>query len=225
MEQLDITMNTSIHRSPVLRAGIRQPQRQRGVDRFEILLDAAETKLVEAPDEDITLSMIAKAAKVPLPSVYHFFPNRNAILVALAQRFHKDLAKITLVPLDPPPVEWQEIVRRRQQNGAAYLNAHPAALRLFMGAGVSVEVRNLDLQGNASLAHVRAEDFRSSFSCGHIPELERVLAVSIGLMDGIWAISYSEHSRITDHYLNESIRATIAYLRCYLPEVLTPRRI
>lgn len=216
-----MTAHTS--RSPAVRAGIRQPQRKRGVDRFEALLDAAETKLVEAPDEDITLSMIAETAKVPLPSVYHFFPNRNAMLVALAQRFHRDLAQITFVPLDPPPNDWQEIVRRRQKNGAAYLNAHPAALRLFMGAGVSVEVRNLDLQGNASLAHVRAEDFRSSFDCGHIPDLERILAISIGLMDGIWAISYSEHGLITDSYLIESTRASIAYLRCYLPEVLTPR--
>lgn len=201
-------------------ADVRKPQRHRGVLRFEHLLDATETLLTAHPDRDISLSMVASAADVPLPSIYHFFPNKGAILVALAQRYHGALAELALQDLAPPPDSWQDIVRRRQQGGTAYLNQHPAALRLFMGAGVSAEVRTLDLQGNSSLSALRAAEFRRWFDCSPIPNLEQRLAISIGIMDGIWAISWSQHQRITDAFLAESTRASTAYLRCFLPEIL-----
>lgn len=89
-----------------------------------------------------------------------------------------------------------------------------------MGAGVSAEVRTLDLRGNASLSALRAAEFRRWFDCSSIPDLERRLAISIGIMDGIWAISWSQHKRITDAFLAESTRASTAYLRCFLPEIL-----
>ena len=203
----------------------RRPQRRRGVARHALLLDATEMLLVAHPDADLSLAMIAEVAEVPLPSVYHFFPNRNAILVALAERYHADLAAMANQRLDPPPDGWQDIIRRRQGAGVAYLNAHPAALRLFMGAGVSVEVRTLDLRGNASLAAVRAAEFRHWYDCGALGDLEHWLAVSIGVMDGVWAISWAEHRVITPAYLDESVRASVAYLRCHLPETLPLRRI
>ncbi|MFK4810974.1 TetR/AcrR family transcriptional regulator [Devosia sp. ZW T5_3] len=201
----------------------RRPLRARGVKRVEVLLDATEHLLAYSHNDDISLATIAEQAGVPLPSVYHFFPNRNAALVALAGRYHRDLANLARQPLDPEPSEWQDLIRMRQRNGARYLNRHPAALRLFMGAGVSVEVRHLDLRGNAALAVSRAEDLRQRFDCSGLLNLEFWLAVSIGIMDGIWAISYAEHGTIEDVYVAESSRAAIAYLRCFLPEQLAPR--
>lgn len=213
-------MNKIIDHDPRRRTGMRKPLRQRGIRRVETLLDATQALLVEAPDAEISLAGIAERADVPLPSIYHFFPNRNAILVALAVRFHDELAQAAEAPLDPAPVTWQEIIERRLTSGAAYLNAHPAALRLFMGAGVSVEVRNLDFRGNASLAETRANEFQRWFDCTAFSDLEDWLAVSIGLVDGIWALSWSKHRHLSDPHITESIRAAISYLRCFLPDVL-----
>lgn len=204
---------------------MRQPQRKRGFRRHAQLLDAAAKVLERTQDATLSLAMIAEEADVPLPSVYHFFPNRNAVLAALATRYHTDLAARARAPLDPAPRRWQEIIRRRQEGGAEYLNANPAALHLFMGAGVSAEVRNLDLAGNASLASVRAAEFRAHFDCSALPRLEYWLAISIGLMDGIWAVSWTQHRRIAPEYLDESIGAVVAYLRNHLPESLPIRKL
>lgn len=199
---------------------VRRPLRARGIRRVEVLLDATEQLLAYSPDDDISLATIALHAGVPVPSVYHFFPNRNAALVALAGRYHRELAQVNSRPLAPEPPTWQEMVRMRQKDGADYLNRHPAALRLFMGAGVSVEVRNLDLSGNAETAVNRAGQWRQRFDCSGLSRLEFWLAVVIGLTDGIWAISYSQHGVITEEYVAESSRASIAYLRSFLPEEL-----
>jgi AcrR family transcriptional regulator len=201
----------------------RGPMRKRGVERYHILLDATADLLADRNEEDISLAQIAERAEVPLASVYHFFPNRNAAFVALAQRYHAAIGVSTRTPFNPPPDTWQQYVERRQRQGAAYLNANPAALRLFMGAGVSVEVRNTDLNGNAELAKLRTAYLCATFDMPNIPDLEQRVAVSIALVDGIWALSYSQHRSITEAYLEESIRAAVTYLRCYLPELVRRR--
>ncbi len=201
----------------------RPPTRRRGIDRFEVLLDATAWLLAERFDENISIAQIAEKAGVPLASVYHFFPNRNAAFVALAQRYQRQLHELALDMAETRPGGWQDVIESRQRSGARFLNDNPAALRLFLGAGVSVEVRNTDLQGNVELARARAALLRGLFEMTPMAGLEKWLAVSIALVDGIWALSYSLHGRVTDAYVDEGVRASILYLRSYLPEFLERR--
>lgn len=201
----------------------RAPIRKRGIERFELLLDATAAVIAENPEEDVSLAQIAERADVPLASVYHFFPNRNAAFVALAQRYHRQIVSTSMTPDDKRPKRWQDVFDFRFRQIAAFLNSEPAALRLLVGTGVSVEVRNVDFENNAEASVRRADYLRSMFDIPSMPNLEKHLAVMFAVNDGIWALSYSHHRCITPDYLDESIRAAIAYLRCYLPEHLEPR--
>lgn len=201
----------------------RNPQRNPGRKRFEVLLDATEHLLAESPADDFSIARISERAGVPISSIYHFFPNKNAAFTALAQRFHTQLRAISELPMPARPQSWQAVIEAKQHAGAQFLNEHPAALQLFMGAGISVDVRNLDLSSNMQLARNRAEYIGRYFHMPYLPDLERQLAVAIGLADGIWAVSYSVDRRITPFYAQEALRATILYLRSYLPEFLEPR--
>jgi AcrR family transcriptional regulator len=198
----------------------RQPQRNRGQKRFHRLLDATEQLLEQYRDTDISLAMIAQKADVPLPSVYHFFPNRNTIFIELARRFFDDMNEIELFDDSAVPDRWQEFFVTCHTAGRDFLNEHPAAQRLFIGAGVSIEVRMLDLSGTRAQAYRRAEQLRRLYDCRGIDDLEDKFAVAFALVDGIWAISYAKHGCIDDHYFGESCNAAISYLRCYLPENL-----
>lgn len=198
----------------------RAPRRKPGKERFTLLLDTVEALLTDPERGDISLADIAETAGVPLSSIYHFFPNRDAACFALAERFHEALSELSDQPMPSRPASWRALMEYKQRAGAAYLNEHPAALRLFMGAAVSVDVRNLDLHGNARLAKMRAAYMRRHFVLDHVPDLEQHLTVAIGLTDGIWSVSYSEHRMITPYYLNEAVLASHLYLRAYLPEFL-----
>lgn len=213
-------MSDKVEARPVARA----PMRRRGIQRLELLLDATAAVLGEYPDEEISLAQIAEKACVPLASVYHFFPNRNAALEALARRFHQRMAEMAIVEGGAVPDRWQDLFAFRMRRSAAYLNSEPAALRLFMGAGVSAEIRNIDVAGNAVLAARRAAFMRKVFDLPAMPDLEQRIATSLALIDGIWALSYSHYRRIDDDYVEEAIVAATAYLRCYLPERLQKRR-
>ncbi|WP_219212413.1 TetR/AcrR family transcriptional regulator [Variovorax boronicumulans] len=205
------------------RSGPRNPVRKHAQERFDALLDATERLLAESLNDEVSLAQIAELSAVPLASVYHFFPNRNAAFVALAQRYHTELWRLASQPQDPVPQTWQEMVKRNQLRSSSYLNEHPAALRLFMGAGVSVQVRNLDMHGNTVLTRLRVDQFSRYFETPPISDFERRVGVALAISDGVWALSYSAHGRITDDYVVESVRAAVSYLRCFMPEVLTPR--
>ncbi|WP_121062587.1 TetR/AcrR family transcriptional regulator [Chachezhania antarctica] len=197
--------------------------RKRGQQRLEALLDATADLLEARQDENISLADISSESGIPLASVYHFFPNRNAAFVMLAERFNRQMADRVEKQIQPAPRKWQDLIAYRQQQGALFLNANPAAQRLFLGAGVSVEVRNTDLNGNAGLAKAYVGLFTHYFEIEPSAFLEDRLATSIAIMDGVWALSYSRHRCITDAFLADSTQASVAYLRSYLPEFLTPR--
>ncbi|TNC07223.1 TetR/AcrR family transcriptional regulator [Methylobacterium terricola] len=201
-----------------------RPMRRRGQARAALILDATEGLLAERSAGDISLADIAAASGVPLPSVYHFFPNRNAAFVALALRFNEEIYRRSVEVLtDPEPQTWQELLERKHRRAAEFQNGRPAALRLFLGAGVSVAVRNADFTGNARIALSRARMFEAYFQMPPLPGFVTSLEIAAAAMDGVWALSYGRHGRITEEYRREATAATIAYLRRLLPEFL-PRR-
>lgn len=195
--------------------------RRRGVERHMLLLDATERLLEQKNDEDVTLAQIAEESGVPLPSVYHFFPNRNAAFEALALRFNEEIYQNSIQPLvDPEPETWQELLDMKHSHAAAFQNSRPAALRLFLGAGVSVAIRHADFSGNARIAASRARFFEAYFHMPHIPDFTMRLEIAAAAMDGIWALSYGKFGRITEELRREATASAVAYLRRFLPEQL-----
>ncbi len=111
----------------------------------------------------------------------------------------------------------------KHKAAAAFQNSRPAALRLFLGAGVSAAVRSADFSGNARLARSRARMFDAYFQMPPMPDLPHWLEMSAAAMDGIWSLSYGYHGQITEAYREEATACAINYLRRFLPEFL-PRK-
>lgn len=71
----------AIERSP------RAPQQERGQRRVDQILDAAEASFAELGVADATMQVIADRAGSSMGSLYHFFPNKEAIVEALGARY------------------------------------------------------------------------------------------------------------------------------------------
>jgi AcrR family transcriptional regulator len=65
----------------------RQPQQQRGQQRVDAILDAAETAFAEVGYEAATTNQIAANAGISIGSIYQFFTNKEAILQAVSARY------------------------------------------------------------------------------------------------------------------------------------------
>lgn len=112
----------------------RQPQQARGEQRFEEILDAAEAVIAEVGVAEATTNAIAERAGASMGSMYHFFPNRDAIIRALAARYQAimlDIKDRTLslevAAAAPIPLMVSGIVDPYVQ----FLAAHPAYIEVY----------------------------------------------------------------------------------------------
>lgn len=65
----------------------RQPKQARSQERVQHILDVAEQLFIEVGYEQATTRAIAARANVPIGSVYQFFPDKAALLEALAHHY------------------------------------------------------------------------------------------------------------------------------------------
>ncbi|MBD1865642.1 MULTISPECIES: TetR/AcrR family transcriptional regulator [Trichocoleus] len=65
----------------------RQPQQARSQERVHHILDMAEQLFIELGYDQVTTRAIATRSEVPVGSLYQFFPDKAAILRALANRY------------------------------------------------------------------------------------------------------------------------------------------
>lgn len=77
----------------------RQPIQERGERRVEEILDAAAAVIVEVGVEAATTNAIAERAGSSVGSLYHFFPNKDAIILALAARYEAELRELNQVAM------------------------------------------------------------------------------------------------------------------------------
>ncbi|HSB53997.1 MAG TPA: helix-turn-helix domain-containing protein, partial [Gemmatimonadales bacterium] len=71
----------------------RQPRQERGERRVEEILDAAAAVIAEGGVEAATTNAIAERAGSSVGSLYHFFPHKDAIVLALAERYEAELRR------------------------------------------------------------------------------------------------------------------------------------
>jgi AcrR family transcriptional regulator len=111
----------------------RRPRQSRGQKRVELLLDAAAAVIAESGLEAATAEAIALRARTAKGSLYQFFPNRDAVLAALALRYADEMRQIheRAFPMDPHGMPLDRLIDRIIRPLADFHDRHPAFRRVF----------------------------------------------------------------------------------------------
>ncbi|MFB4425602.1 TetR/AcrR family transcriptional regulator [Streptomyces sp. QL37] len=89
----------------------RVPVQQRSADRLARILDAGAALLDESGYEQLSTRAVADRAGVPIGSVYRFFPNKRALVDALAERNLEVYAGRVVARLETiPEREWRAAI-------------------------------------------------------------------------------------------------------------------
>jgi AcrR family transcriptional regulator len=114
----------------------RKPSRERGVVRYEAILDAAEKIFSEVGYESATTNAIAEEGGIPVGSIYQFFPNKTSIYLALAERHAKRVSEVLDSVLDPGLLQLSPEESVRKTVDALYgFYVREKAYRRFMQSG------------------------------------------------------------------------------------------
>ncbi|GEO24438.1 TetR family transcriptional regulator [Alicyclobacillus acidoterrestris] len=76
------------------RTTYHQPKTSRGQRRVNIILDAAEQLIAEIGYDAMTTNAIALRAETSIGSLYQFFPNKESVVQALADRYRSSLTSL-----------------------------------------------------------------------------------------------------------------------------------
>jgi AcrR family transcriptional regulator len=111
----------------------RRPRQSRGQARVELLLDAAAAVIAEQGLHAATAEAIALRARTAKGSLYQFFPNREAVLAALALRYADEMRAIheRTFPIDPHGLPLDRLIDRIVKPLAEFHDTHPAFRRVF----------------------------------------------------------------------------------------------
>ncbi len=104
----------------------------RAEQRRTQILHTALALFAEAGTADATIKELARAAGVAQGLIYHYFPDKEALLVAVVEQysFLPHLRALLAVADDHPP---EAVLRSLSMDFLALLAAHTPIVRVFMG--------------------------------------------------------------------------------------------
>jgi len=198
-------------------AGARAPQQARGKARVEGILDAAATLVVENGFAGVTMHKVAKQAKTPIGSMYHFFPDSESLVMALRNRHQLALESIDSANAKITTAKWRafspaEAIDALLTPYIEYMEDNPDCLIIFHALPAEEEcegkkeeriVRQLRKVVDARMPRVKPAD-RALYA-------EMLHSLAVGSMRIRVGASKGD-PRQASRYLREIRRALTAYL-------------
>ncbi|MBC8088643.1 MAG: TetR/AcrR family transcriptional regulator [Phycisphaerae bacterium] len=206
----------------------RQPRQSRGQRRVDLLLDAAATVIVRQGVQGATAEAIALEARTAKGSFYQFFPNRDAVLAALALRYSDDLRRIheQAFPTNASGITLARLIDHIVKPLAAFHDDNPAFSRVFAIAEAAEGGRSAPgrIRSQLFLSVVERLDLLFASRNPALParDRRRVALVSAAIGQAILARRDIAPASEKKALLDDLRRVLHAYLSPVLETVSTP---
>jgi AcrR family transcriptional regulator len=195
-----------------------------GIARRKRLVAAARALLAHRDLDEISLADVARAARIPKGSAYHYYDDILDLYVQLIGVFGEEMLEDVRRPLKGrAPRAWTEIVAALVRRGAEYFNDHRAARQLLISPKTPPELKLKDRQSDKRIAKLFEEQIEERFVLPQSPDRTETFFRAVEIADLMFSLSMLEHGSITPRMTLEAIRGVTGYLKAHLPDSL-PRR-
>ncbi|MGG6294093.1 TetR/AcrR family transcriptional regulator [Leptolyngbya sp. AN02str] len=196
----------------------RKPQQTRSQKRVNHILDVAEQLFIDQGYDQTTTRAIAAQAQVPIGSLYQFFPDKNAIVRAIAQRYFAQQYQlfVTLhrqLSTAPIAVYVEQVVDAFDQ----FTTDHPGYQAIleqvidFMTVADASQLDEFDQQILAELTHFLAQ--RNATLPNHKCEII-ALTILKTVNELLW-LSLTRDEEFRQALVDETKRLITSYLQSY----------
>ncbi|MCG6141593.1 MULTISPECIES: TetR/AcrR family transcriptional regulator [Leptospira] len=197
---------------------------KQGRNRRTQLLTIALEFLREKSPEEISFADICKEAKIPRPSAYHFFPNVEAIFHGIRLLHSESLIEKSLLLKRESFDSWKTYIERSIDVAVEVTNKERAFPRLIYGYRMSnPEMRQVGQELDAKLANLAKLGLMDRFELPELEQADQIFGVAFSIADSLLKHSYRTYGDFTTWMVSETKKATISYLKNYLPEVCKPK--
>ena len=195
----------------------REPRQARSRERVGEILRSAEAILSAEGFDALTVRRIAQEAGVPVGSIYQFFPDKAAVVDALAAAYiaQFDEQIDALVALSDAE-RWQDVVGTLVDAFTGLYRSNPGYVALWSGRHVSPELARADEANNAAIAAGvrRILVVQAGFRDGE--DLGRIARIAVVVADALLQFAFREGGAGGDDAVLEELKVL---LRLYLGEL------
>lgn len=193
----------------------RVPTQERSRRRVEEILDAAARLVVAHGVEALSTREIARVAGVPVASLYQYFADKDAVLLALAQRDMDEMDHQVLEDLAGIEVlSVASLVRTTMTAFVTVYHRRRAFVEIYLRGRTNVAVHQFGREHNASVAEMlRAFAVEAGLAGPDLSPKIALLAVEVG--DRVFQIAYEHDAEGDPELIEEGITLVTAYLERY----------
>jgi AcrR family transcriptional regulator len=173
----------------------KTPLQQRSREMLETILEAATRVLIREGYTRTTTNRVATAAGISVGSLYQYFPNKDALVVALLRRHREAMARVLASHLeglsDATPIEAavRELVRAMLEAHGVNPQLHRVMIEQVLRKDARAEVGDFEPQVEAMLA-ATLRRYRDRL---RVRDVDLAAFILVRLMLGV------AHSVIVDH--------------------------
>ena len=193
----------------------RVPTQERSRRRVAGILDAAAKLVVHDGVEALTTREIARAAGVPIATLYQYFADKEAVLLALAQRDMDEMdAEVAsaVAELESPTVA--SVVRATMESFVRVYHRRRSFVEIYLRGRTNLAVHRFGREHNERIAASLREYAVDAGLVGAELTLERArLAVEVG--DRIFQLAFEHDDEGDPDLVEEGIVLVTGYLERY----------
>jgi AcrR family transcriptional regulator len=191
----------------------REPQQERSRARVRRLLEAADQVLAAGGYEALTVRRIAEEAGVPVGTIYQFFPDKSAIVDALAHRYIDEFTAVIEDLVARAEAEpWADPVGTLLTAFVDVYRSRPGYLAIWTGRHLSPELQRVDDRNNATIAAGVRRVMIVQLGLADGPDLDLACQVAVQVCDALLQYAFRTGPGGDDRVLAELTRLEKLYL-------------
>jgi AcrR family transcriptional regulator len=217
-----------VEKSPKLAGMRRQPRQARSQERVKQILDVAEQMFIAEGYNTTTTNAIAARAEVPIGSLYQFFPDKGAIVQALAVRYMEVLQQRfnDLHTAATSQMNLSEYVDFIIDATEQFFKDYPGYHAIFMQVQDTIpELEAIESAADNALIQDWANillQYHPGLELADYETIAFMLVKAIGTL--LW-LSLSQEAVLRQRLVVETKRLMLSYLQSYFPTHEIPPNI
>ena len=167
---------------------LRYPKQKRSRERVLLILDATVNVLEEDGIKALSTNSIAARAGIPVSSIYQYFPDKEAVLIAVYEDYLEKIraAYDEFDTEENRKLPWQEFCTALTKNVAAAETRHHIDSELETALGLYPKLMEIDRRHEDRIAERIVDSFKGLGSSWSKPKLKRLAHYLYAINSTIW---------------------------------------
>ncbi|HEV7951584.1 MAG TPA: TetR/AcrR family transcriptional regulator [Glaciihabitans sp.] len=198
-----------------------EPVQARSAARLEALLDAAASVVEELGYERLTTAMVAERAGASIGTVYRYFPDRIAVLQALATRnLHRVLERIRTEFADEKHTTLADTLASGFDIYVDAFRTEPGFRSLRTGDVIDLRPAPAPTTFNSAIAEETLRMLADRYEIATTPESQFAFEIAIEVTDALVARAFARDNNGDPVILEEARRVVGSILREHFGDAL-----